>query len=540
MRVKPLSWSSWLIGLAWLGWTGWIAPASAAGARVGLFVGHDVGLPGEDRLRFAERDAARFRDLMVSMDALSADADLLLTGPTEADLMGALARVEHLLERAGQAGQPTSLLFYFAGHGDSEGLHLANERLDRSRLLARIASLPADLKLVLLDACDTRHPGTPRGVGAGPAFDIGVLRSDRARGLVVIRSTRAGEPAHESDALGGSVFTHYLLAALRGAADDDGDGRITLLEAYRYTYRQTVQHSAAGSSALQHPSFDLSLSGSGDLVLTEPVRASATLIVPPGPEAKLVIYHQPSDAVLAELFRSPRRSLRLAVRPGKLLIQRRLAQRHQVAQVELPFGGTRILREADFIDRPYQDLARRGGRIELHPNRLAVGFSLVADRLPGGWVTSQGLRASYTWTIDTDFDVGAVFQLGFARSDGPPMEQRDTHLGLAVHLGWSLQLGPIRLRLAVGPEGRLGVQERARTDGAKLDGVAIAHANERRTATGIGGSAWIGLEFPLAERVAVRLGLRGSIIAFRIANGSGTRLRAVAGSGGGLEVGFRF
>ena len=40
--------------------------------------------------------------------------------------------------------------------------------------------------------------------------------------------------------LGGSLFTHHLLSAMRGASDSDGDGQVTLFEAYSYAYERTL------------------------------------------------------------------------------------------------------------------------------------------------------------------------------------------------------------------------------------------------------------------------------------------------------------
>jgi uncharacterized caspase-like protein len=57
-----------------------------------------------------------------------------------------------------------------------------------------------------------------------------------ASGEVVITSSSADELSQESDEVGGSYFTHYLLSGLRGAADTSGDGEVTLDEAYRYVY----------------------------------------------------------------------------------------------------------------------------------------------------------------------------------------------------------------------------------------------------------------------------------------------------------------
>jgi uncharacterized caspase-like protein len=75
------------------------------------------------------------------------------------------------------------------------------------------------------------------------------------------------ESSQESDRLRGSFFSHHLVNALRGAADRNGDGRITLAEAYEYTHAQTLRASVQTVS-LQHPTYAYDVKGSGDPLLT--------------------------------------------------------------------------------------------------------------------------------------------------------------------------------------------------------------------------------------------------------------------------------
>ena len=53
-------------------------------------------------------------------------------------------------------------------------------------------------------------------------------------------SSSATELSQESDQLASSYFTHHLLLALRGAGDANQDGKVSLDEAYRYTYNRTL------------------------------------------------------------------------------------------------------------------------------------------------------------------------------------------------------------------------------------------------------------------------------------------------------------
>src|SRR4029078_7730114 len=55
----------------------------------------------------------------------------------------------------------------------------------------------------------------------------------------------------------------------RGAADTSADGRVTLHEAYRFAFDETLRRTGAARVGPHHPAYDMRLSGTGDLVLTD-------------------------------------------------------------------------------------------------------------------------------------------------------------------------------------------------------------------------------------------------------------------------------
>ena len=79
---------------------------------------------------------------------------------------------------------------------------------------------------------------------------------------------------------------------MRGDADRDHDGRVTLDEAYAYAYGRTVAATAATRAGAQHPTYAFDLKGAGDVVLTQPGDA-------------FVVVEFPDDA--AVLIDEPRR-----------------------------------------------------------------------------------------------------------------------------------------------------------------------------------------------------------------------------------------
>jgi len=74
-------------------------------------------------------------------------------------------------------------------------------------------------------------------------------RLSQGRGRVILTASDANEVSVEKDELKHGVFTYYLLEALRGKGDLDGDGVVSADEAYRYVSMKVPQ--ATGQD--QHP-----------------------------------------------------------------------------------------------------------------------------------------------------------------------------------------------------------------------------------------------------------------------------------------------
>src|SRR5690606_18826019 len=109
------------------------------------------------------------------------------------------------------------------------------------------------------------------------------------RGHAFLTSSAADEASQEADRLGGSYFTHALVTGLRGGGDVDADGRVTLNEAYRFAYEETLARTTSSRYGAQHAGFDIHLSGSGDLIMTDLRDGSASLVVEAGVEGRLFV-----------------------------------------------------------------------------------------------------------------------------------------------------------------------------------------------------------------------------------------------------------
>lgn len=121
-------------------------------------------------------------------------------------------------------------MFYYSGHGDEadgqsylvarDGRHLVlgDTAVPVMRIKQIIDAAPARAKVILLDAC---HSGANIGQkGPKPMTPEFIQRVfEQAEGMVILASCMQGQLSNEWRVQERSVFTHYLLDALKGEAD---------------------------------------------------------------------------------------------------------------------------------------------------------------------------------------------------------------------------------------------------------------------------------------------------------------------------------
>lgn len=238
-------------------------------------IASEDGGPGKARLRYSGSDARGVAHVMQELGGIAPERVVLLSDPDSSRLLSEFRDLSARMARSRDSGNRVELMTYYSGHSDEAGLLLGSTRLPYSQLRASLQSAPADVRLAVLDACASGAALRSKGGSRREAFRI--EGADRLRGQAFLTSSRAQEASQESDRIGGSFFTQAFLAGLRGAADADRDGRVTLLEAYRYAYDETVANTSSTRSGPQHPEYDLELSGSGEVVLTDLNQAGSQL-----------------------------------------------------------------------------------------------------------------------------------------------------------------------------------------------------------------------------------------------------------------------
>ncbi len=330
--------------------------STTATRRFALFVGNNEGGEGTRPLLYAADDARRMHDVLVRLGGTApADAMLLVDQPAD-DVLTALGELERRARDARGRGERTTLFFYFSGHAKDGALRLGATKLSLESVKARLAQGPTDMRVAVFDACRSGALTRTKGVRRAPAFEVESDTTRAAKGLVILTSSASDEDSQESDQIGASYFSYHLASGLLGSADQSGDGRVSLSEAYAYAYERTVASTADSAAGPQHPTFSFDLAGNGDLVLTDVLRRREGLRLPAEAPVGTYFLIDRRGVVVAELTKADAERV-IALPAGTYTVKRRLADRLRVGAVQIIEGQVttldeRALSNARFSDDP--------------------------------------------------------------------------------------------------------------------------------------------------------------------------------------------
>ena len=388
------------VGVALLGSMAFGGRAQAQGLhRFALVAGNDRGGAETRPLVYAKADARKVWDILTRLGSVRSDDATLLLDGTAQNFLTALAEAERHARDAHGRGEKTALVLYYSGHAKDGALRMGATELPLAWLKTRLAQAPFDVRIGILDSCRSGAMTRTKGARRAPAFEIDAREARETRGLVILTSSASDEDSQESDAIGGSYFSHHLASGLLGGADKSGDGRVTLSEAYAYAYDRTVADTADSAAGAQHPMFSYDLAGNGDLVLTDVGSRREGIIFPAEAPAGTYFLVDGKGFVAAEVVKTAGAARRIALGPGRYRVKRRLADRLRVGEVEIPRDGLvalsePLLRDAPFSDDPVKG-ADRESLVRAHWSfGLGGGYQSVFAAPSAGLFPGAGLIAA--------------------------------------------------------------------------------------------------------------------------------------------------
>jgi uncharacterized caspase-like protein len=189
---------------------------------------------------------------------------VLLTGD-KATRTGLAKYLEEWLPRNVTAD--SRVYFYYSGHGapdpadstaylvpwDGDASYLKTSAYPVSRLYEKLGALKAKQVIVMLDSCFSGAGG--RSViakGARPLVNVVHAEVPQDSHLTVLSASSGDQISGTIDEQGHGMFTYYLLKGLKGEADPNDTGHVSLNALYSYV-KKSVERSAHRDNRDQTP-----------------------------------------------------------------------------------------------------------------------------------------------------------------------------------------------------------------------------------------------------------------------------------------------
>ncbi len=324
--------------------------------RYGLYVGSNYG--GRDRvtLSYAVTDARTVSDVMQQLGGVMPTDSIILTDPSPMMVNHTIKEIQKSIKSDNI--KRSEFFFYYSGHSDEEGLLLGDSVYKYEELKDAIDSVEADVNIAVLDSCSsgafTRMKG---GIRKSPFLSD---ESVNASGHAFLTSSSENEAAQESDDLGASFFTHYFVTALRGAADSTLDGTVSLNEAYSYASSETLARTEDTLAGPQHPSYDIQLAGTGDLVLTDLRSVSEQIMFEEDLRGRIFV-RDSAGRLVVELKKIEGTPLVVSIGPGRYSMILDDGDRLLSADLMLAGGSKIMVMKDEFYPVPRSNNVVRGG-----------------------------------------------------------------------------------------------------------------------------------------------------------------------------------
>lgn len=140
-----------------------------------------------------------------------------------------------------------NILFFFSGHGDTDGFIASDRAMFRYQKLVEILrKAKARNVVVFIDACMS---GSVKSISANN-FGVGNAYPK----IAFLTASDAEELSIENNWVGNGYFAQAMQKGLRGKADKNADREVTLMELFTYIYND-VTFRTRNHESVQHPQF---------------------------------------------------------------------------------------------------------------------------------------------------------------------------------------------------------------------------------------------------------------------------------------------
>lgn len=185
------------------------------------------------------KDAKEFKKVMETQTK-----DITLLTSRYANKENILSKLSAICNRAQEEDR---IIFFYSGHGMRGGMYVYDDVIYYDELIELLAQSEAKEKICFVDACHAGSLGN--GVFAQKGDEFWMKSLTNKNGTAFFVACRGDEYSVESTWLGAGYFTQALIKGMRGKADDNQDRDITIMELFKYIYKDVTTR----TKKKQHP-----------------------------------------------------------------------------------------------------------------------------------------------------------------------------------------------------------------------------------------------------------------------------------------------
>ena len=238
------------------------------------------------------------------------------------------------------------------------------------------------MRIAVLDACASGAITRLKGGQLRQPFLVDESADMRGHAFLTSSTEIGGRPG-VGPARAARTSRTYLVSGLRGAADLSGEGKVTLNEAYQFAFNETLGRTVDTKGGPQHPSYDINLSGTGDVVMTDLRQTSATLVLGQALDGRFFVRNARQELVV-ELYKPYGRTVELGLEPGAYEVRLEREAATLLARPQRGDGARVVLEPAQFgLASPEPTRARGDPEAALRRRRPEPARPALRDVEPG-------------------------------------------------------------------------------------------------------------------------------------------------------------
>ena len=289
--------------------------------KAAIIVSSKEGLKEDKPLRYAYNDGERIFNVLSSIGNIDQQHLYLIKTESAKDLKLNLQEISRKLQRLADEGEQISLQFYYSGHGSNNHFHIGNQKVSFNSVKSILKTDDLQTKMFILDVCFGASFMGSKGFEIQEPVKVEIQMDNSTTGEVIISSSAINEQSYETIDLEGSVFTSNWILALRGAGDKNKDGKVSLFEAYNFSYEKTLLYTSQVLKRPQHPSYKMNLHGAQDIPISNPFQNSSSIILKNCPKGKYAIIDLDRAINIGEIDLPEQGDFQISLSPSRYEIQ---------------------------------------------------------------------------------------------------------------------------------------------------------------------------------------------------------------------------